>query len=115
MSDYIDSAVLEEHPDPETAAVRLRAFEDETLGVDAPRISGQIEKGHGSFFKTKLIEAQRIHHAKLEHLVTAEKALADSHAALMAAEAAHEKAKADAEASAGQIAPVEDEHGDEPE
>lgn len=77
--------------EPETessAADRLRAFEDEKLGEGTPRFNGQIEKGHGSFFKDDKIftDADRAHHAALERLVEAEKQLAEAHAALADAE-----------------------------
>lgn len=80
-----------------TAKQKLRAFEDDVLGPDVVRISGEIEKGHGSNFKKNLTEEQRQHHARLEHLVVAEEKLAHASAALASAEAEHEKAKAHVE------------------
>ena len=82
-----------------TAKARLRAYEDEVLGADAVRISGEIEKGHGSHYKTKMSAEQRRYHAALEHLVHVEEKLAHAAATLAAAEADHEKAKAHVEAS----------------
>jgi hypothetical protein len=69
-----------------TPAERLRAFEDEKLGAAAPRHNGQVEKGHGSFFATKLTDADRAHHAALEHLVHVDQKVAHARAALAAAE-----------------------------
>lgn len=90
-------------PEPETAKTRLRAFEDEMLGAEATRINGEIEKGHGSHFKVMMTEAQRHHHAALEHLVAAEGKLAHASAHLAQAEADHEKAKADVAASESHV------------
>jgi hypothetical protein len=80
-------------PEPETAKTRLRNFEDDVLGEDAVRISGQIEKGHGSHFKTKMTHEQRVQHGALEKLVEAEQKVADTSAALAKAEADHEAAE----------------------
>lgn len=79
---------------PVTAKIRLHDFETELLGEDVVRINGEIEKGHGSHFKTKLTEKQRHQHAALEHLVVAEEKVAHASASLAAAETAHEAAKA---------------------
>lgn len=87
----IEQRVEQDQPLP--ALHRLRAFEDETLGADAVRISGQVEKGHGSFFKTKLTDEQRNHHAALEHLVATEQKLAHASAHLAQAEAEHKAAE----------------------
>lgn len=72
---------------------RLRAFEDEHLGKDAPRINGHIERGHGSLFERELSPNQKAHYAKLELLVHTEKRMADAAAAL-------EKAKIENDAAA---------------
>jgi hypothetical protein len=80
-------------PAPDTAKTRLRNFEDDVLGEDAVRISGQIEKGHGSHFKTKMTHEQRVQHGALEKLVEAEQKVADTSAALAKAEAEHEAAE----------------------
>lgn len=83
----------------ETAKAKLRAFEDETFGADAPRINGEVERGIGSPY-ARMTAAQKAHHAALEHLVKAEQAMADASAALAAAQAKHEaaaKLSADAE------------------
>lgn len=83
---------------PETpTSERLRAFEDEKLGKDAPRIHGKVEQGHGSLFQ-RLSAEDRAHHAALERLVEAEKKVAEARAALDAAEDRH----ADAADAAGE-------------
>lgn len=70
---------------------RLRAFEDEVMGADAPRVNGHIERGHGSLFG-RLSAEHKAHHARLEHLVTAEQKLADASVKLAEAQAEHDKA-----------------------
>lgn len=80
---------------PPSAADRLRAFEDVHLGKDAVRLHGRIERGFGSPFKAMLPEKHQ-HYAALEKLVTTEQALSDARGTLLAAEAAHEAAGADA-------------------
>lgn len=75
------------------AAERLRAFEDEKLGVDAVRIHDKVERGVGSPF-FKLSDEDKARYAALERLVETEKALAAAHAALIAAQEAHEAAYA---------------------
>jgi hypothetical protein len=68
------------------ASERLRAFEDEHFGEDAPRFAGQVERGHGS--KHALMSPEgKAHHLALELAVTAEKALADAKAKVAEAEA----------------------------
>jgi hypothetical protein len=83
-----------------SAAARLKAFEDEHLGVDAVRINGQIERGVGSQF-AKMSDAERAQHAALENLVAAEAKLIDAHTALM-------KADADCEAAAAAVETAEE-------
>jgi hypothetical protein len=92
--------LLSEPAEPVTARTRLRDFEDDHLGEDAVRISGQIEKGHGSHFQTRMTHEQRVQHTALEKLVEAEKRVADTSAALASAEADHEAAKKHVEACA---------------
>lgn len=82
-------------PAPPSASARLRAFEDVHLGKTAVRLHGRIERGFGSPFKAMLPEKHQ-HYAALEKLVTTEQALSDARGALLAAEAAHEAATADA-------------------
>lgn len=77
-----------------TAAERLRFFEDETLGHDAVRINGRVERGSGSWFQTKLTPEQRAHHAALEKLIETEQRVAAAKAALAQAEVAHAQAAA---------------------
>lgn len=80
-------------PMPEiSAAHRLRAFEDEHLGEDTPRVEGRIERGHGSRLQTKLTAEGRAEHAALERLVHAEEELMKATAALGAAQAKHSEA-----------------------
>jgi len=88
----------------ETAAAKLRAFEDDVFGKDVPRINGAIERGVGSAF-AKMTDHQKAHHAALENLVAAEKAVADAtaaHAKAHAEHAAAEKKAADAEKAASE-------------
>lgn len=83
------AAELEHEPEVEvekTAAQMLRAFEDEHLGKNVPRISGHIEKGHGAKFHG-MDDKRKAHHGALVKLVEAEEKLAE-------AAAAHSKAKA---------------------
>lgn len=79
----------------QTAPDRLRAFEDAHFGKTAVRLHGRVERGFGSPFKAMLPEKHQ-HYAALEKLVTTEQALSDARGALLAAEAAHETAGADA-------------------
>ena len=83
---------------PETmpAAARIRAFEDEHLGVDAVRIRDKIERGSGSPFAA-LSPEKKAEYAALEKLVMTEQKLADAHAALIQADADHDAALAAAE------------------
>jgi len=68
------------------ASERLRAFENEHFGEDAPRFAGQVERGHGS--KHALMPPEgKAHHLALELAVTAEKTLADARAKVAEAEA----------------------------
>jgi hypothetical protein len=73
---------------PVTAADKLRAFEDKHLGKDCSRISGEIERGVGSPY-AGMKPHLKAHHASLENLVKAEKAVADASADLEAAKAKH--------------------------
>jgi hypothetical protein len=82
-------------PMPAGAAARIRAFEDEHFGKDAVRIDGKIERGSGSPFASMSDEDRKKYEA-LERLVVAEQKLADAHAALIASDAAHEAAEAEA-------------------
>jgi hypothetical protein len=102
---------VEQDQEPLPARHRLRAFEDEVLGKDAVRISGGIEKGHGSHFKTKLTEEQRRHHEALEHLVATEEKLAKASAHLAVAEVEHKAA----EEKVAQAAEAADRHEHEHE
>lgn len=67
---------------------RLRAFEDEHLGEDVPRISGKIERGHGSKYQ-RLSDDEKAEHAALERLMQAEKDMQDATAALEIAQQKH--------------------------
>ena len=93
----IDPPAPEPMPEPVVepatdAAGRLRAFEDEVFGADTARIDGKVERGIGSYYQ-RMSDAERAHHQALEALVAAEQRLADAHAALVAADAAHEAAE----------------------
>jgi len=95
--------------EPVTAATKLRDFEHEVFGRDAPRINGDLERGVGSPW-ANMTPTQKAHHASLEALVKAEKAVADASAGLETAKLKHdaaaklseaaEKAIADADADA---------------
>ena len=76
---------------PVTAADKLREFEDKTFGKDAPRISGELERGVGSPY-SRMTPHQKRHYESLEHLVKAEKKVADASAELETAKAKHEVA-----------------------
>jgi hypothetical protein len=93
----IDSGPVDpfEASEPAAASQRLRAFEDEHLGEGAPRISGKLERGHGSLFSRLPIERQK-EHAAIEKTVATEQKLADAHTALLKAEADHNAALDDA-------------------
>lgn len=85
-------------PEPEvsdadlSAVDRLRRFEDEHIGHDAPRIGGQLERGVGSLF-SRMPDEDRAHHARLEKLVAAEAKMVTAEAALNAAKAEHAEAQ----------------------
>lgn len=79
--------------EPASAAQRLREFEDEHLGPDAPRVDGKIERGHGSLF-SRMTDAHKARHTKLEHLHQAEGDLAQAASKLSEAQAAHAQAVA---------------------
>lgn len=83
---------------PQTAAVRMREFEDEVFGKDVTRISGQVERGHGSLY-SRLTHEQQHHHTALEHLVKTEKRVADASVELAKAETEHASAEKAAEAA----------------
>jgi|KBSMisStaDraftv2_1062788.scaffolds.fasta_scaffold318335_3 hypothetical protein len=99
--------------EPVTAATKLRDFEHEVFGRDAPRINGDLERGVGSPW-ANMTPYQKAHHASLEALVKAEKAVADASADLETARLKHdaavkvseaaEKAIADADAAAAEQA-----------
>lgn len=102
MSEYDETATAAEVAKDEqaivTAKTKLRAFEDDVFGKDAPRIDGAVERGVGSPY-ARMTDHQKAHYAALEKLVAAEKAHADAEAALAAAEAAHDVAEAAAVAA----------------
>ena len=76
---------------PVTAADKLREFEDKTFGKDAPRINGELERGVGSPY-SRMTPEQKRHYESLEHLVKAEKKVADASAELDAAKTKHDAA-----------------------
>ena len=76
---------------PVTAADKLREFEDKTFGKDAPRINGELERGVGSPY-SRMTPEQKRHYESLEHLVKAEKKVADASAELDAAKIKHDAA-----------------------
>jgi hypothetical protein len=86
--------------EPMPAVERLRAFEDEKLGKDAPRFNGAVERGVGSLWH-RMSDADKAYHAKLEKLVEVEGKLAAAHSALIAAAAEHEAALAAVESHNG--------------
>ena len=98
--------------DPDTAAARLRAFEDEHLGKDAVRLAGdRVERGSGSLYQ-RMTPEQRKAHAALEKTAETEQKLADARAALAIAENEHNlalKAADDAVANIKPPAPAEPE------
>jgi hypothetical protein len=73
---------------PVTAADKLRAFEDDHFGKDAPRINGELERGVGSPYSRMTLHQKR-HYESLEHLVKAEKKVADASFELETAKAKH--------------------------
>jgi hypothetical protein len=88
----------DEHLDgPDTAAARLRAFEDERFGEDAVRIGGHIERGSGSPYAA-MSEPDKLHYTALERLVVAEQKFND--AAALAAQAEADRAAAEEHLSA---------------
>ena len=100
-----DEAVHEVAAEPAelTAKDKLRAFEDEVLGKDTPRINGHIERGHGSLYSRHTSPEQKVHYAKLEHLVKAEDKLAHASAELSKAQSEHDAALAAAEKSSDAV------------
>lgn len=78
-------------PEPMSAVDRLRAFEDEKVGKDAPRIAGTLERGIGSLWH-RMSEDDKAMHAKIEKLIAAEAKLAAAHTALIAADVEHDAA-----------------------
>jgi hypothetical protein len=95
-SDPPPSADPFEASEPGSAAQRLRDFEDEHLGEDAPRFGGKLEKGHGSLFQRMSPEQQKAH-AAIEKSAETEQKVADARAALAVAESEHNAALAAAE------------------
>jgi hypothetical protein len=86
--------VTDTKPNPDTAAAKLRAFEDKYLGKKAVRSKdGHVEKGYGSPFKAMTPE-QHAEHAALEKLVEAEAKVDEANIELSTAKAALESAKA---------------------
>ncbi len=83
--------VVEVEKDPDTAAARLRAFEDDAFGEDAVRIGDQVERGSGSPFAAMSVE-QKAHYAALEKLVAAERRVDAANAALMTAQVDYDAA-----------------------
>lgn len=86
--------------EPQPAAARLRAFEDKTIGPDAPRVNGALERGVGSLF-SRMKADDKAMHARLSKLVETEAKLSDATAAVTAAQQAHDAALAAVDASAG--------------
>ena len=87
---------------PVEASQRLRAFEDERFGSDEFRLNGEIQKGHGSKWRT-LTNEQRAYHASLERLVAAERhfsvAQGAAEKAKLELDAANERVKVSEEAA----------------
>lgn len=101
----LDAEEHAEAAEPQSAAQRLRAFEDEVFGKDAIRINAHIERGVGSHYQDprKMTHEQRAHHAALERLVKTEQKVADTSAALAKAEVEHEAALKAADQAAEHI------------
>lgn len=88
-----------DNPAPEPSSDRLRAWEDEHLGPDTPRIGNHIELGIGAPLRSLSPELQREHTA-LVHLIETEKKVDEAAGKLAAAEAHHEVVKGHAEQAA---------------
>lgn len=80
------------------AQQRLREFEHETFGADAPRIDGHLERGHGSLIQ-RAGDAHRKAHDALLHVVHTETAVEAARAKLNEVEDAHAKAMSMADAA----------------
>lgn len=91
--DEIKPGMAPPRDEPMPAADRLRAFEDEKVGADAPRFNGALERGVGSLWH-RMPDTDKAMHAKLEKLVEAESKLAAAHTALIAADVEHDAALA---------------------
>jgi hypothetical protein len=79
----------------QTAAQRLREFEDLTVGKDAIRSKdGHIERGFGSKFKL-MTDEQHARYAALEKLVAAEDKVAAANVAVADAKVAYDAALED--------------------
>ena len=86
--------------EPTPARDRMRAFEDEHLGEDVPRIEGQVERGVGSTYH-KLSDARKRHYEAIEAMIVAEDAVADARAKLAVAESNLAEAAAAADRAEG--------------
>lgn len=93
--------LIDENPAADAKA-RLRAFEDEHLGLDTPRIGDKIERGIGAPIRHLSPELQA-EHAALERLIDAEQKLAAAAGHLAAADVHHEEAKAHVEHAAAAV------------
>ena len=102
-SNYLGAAPPVDRNAPVTAATKLRDFEHEVFGRDAPRINGDLERGVGSPW-ANMTPYQKAHHASLEQLVKAEKAVSDASADLETARLKHDAAVKVSEAAAKAIA-----------
>lgn len=97
-TDPIEPAAAETIIEEKTpAAERLRAFEDEHLGAEAPRIEGKVERGHGSPF-SRMSDEDKAKYDALEKLVAAEAKLTAAREALALAEEEYAVVEAAADA-----------------
>jgi hypothetical protein len=82
----------------DTAAKRLRAFEDKHFGKRAVRLNGRIERGYGSPFKEMTPERQA-EYASIESLVEAEQNLDAANAVLSKAKSDYDIAETNVKAA----------------
>src|SRR5262249_13695874 len=105
--------MAEQQDAQQSAAEQLRAFEDEKLGKDAPRIDGAVEQGSGSLFE-RLTDADKSRHGLLKKCVETAHKVAAAYAAWNEANAEYEAA-AKACAAPAAAADTEPESLPEPE
>lgn len=77
----------------QSAAARLRSFEDDYFGKDETRIAGSVQRGHGSRF-AQMPPDIKAHYLALELAVEAEHAVSEARSALVGLEQKAETAEA---------------------